>query len=92
VGTELDLGDRLEWIRVERDPALCDLHNGDIGILCGWPNFGKRSCVSVSLILIYFLFLFKLRSYLEIDLTLDLNPRVYVASSCSHHFSKLYIV
>jgi hypothetical protein len=92
VETELDLGDRLEWIRVERDPALCDLHNRDVGILCGWPNFGKRSCVFVSLILIYFLFLFKLRSYLEIDLTLDLNPRVYVASSCSHYFSKLYIV
>jgi hypothetical protein len=31
----------------------------DVGILCGWPNFGKKSCVFVSLILIYFLFLFK---------------------------------
>jgi hypothetical protein len=39
VKTELDLSDRLEWIRVERDPALCELHNGDIGILCGWPIF-----------------------------------------------------
>jgi hypothetical protein len=27
VKTELDLGDHSEWIRVERDPALCDLHN-----------------------------------------------------------------
>jgi hypothetical protein len=59
VETELNLGDLLEWIRVERDPALCELHNGDVGILCGWPNFGKKSCVFVPLILIYFLFLFK---------------------------------
>jgi hypothetical protein len=33
VETELDLGDRSEWIRVERDSALCELHNGDVGIL-----------------------------------------------------------
>jgi hypothetical protein len=59
VETKLDLGDRSEWIRVERDPALCELHNGDVGILCGWPNFWKKSCVFVSLILIYFLFLFR---------------------------------
>jgi hypothetical protein len=76
VKTELDLSDRLEWIRVERDPALCELHNGDIGILCGWPIFRKKSFVFVSLILIYFLFLFKLCSCLEFDLTLDLNHRV----------------
>jgi hypothetical protein len=76
VGTELDLGDHSEWIRVERDPALYELHNGDVGILCGWPNFKKKSYVFMSLILIYFLFLFKLCSYLEIDLTLDLNHRV----------------
>jgi hypothetical protein len=76
VETELDLGDRLEWIRVKRDSALCDLHNGDLGILCRWPNFGKKSCVFVSLILINFLFLFKICSYLELDLILDLNPRV----------------
>jgi hypothetical protein len=76
VETELDLGDRSKWIRVERDPSLCELHNGDVGILCGWPNFRKKSCVFVSLILIYFLFLFKFCSYLELDLTLDLNPRV----------------
>jgi hypothetical protein len=59
VETELDLVDRLEWIRVERDPTLCELHNGDVGIHCGWPNFGKKSCVFVPLILIYFLFLFQ---------------------------------
>ena len=47
--TELDFGDRSEWIRVERDPTLCDLHYGDIGILCGWPNFGKKIlCLRVS--------------------------------------------
>jgi hypothetical protein len=76
VEAKLDLDDHSEWIRVERDPAFCELHNGDIGILCGWPNFGKKSCVLVSLILIYFLFLFKICSYLELDLTLDLNTIV----------------
>jgi hypothetical protein len=76
VEIELDLGDRSEWIMVERDPALCELHNGDVSILYGWLNFRTKSCVSVSLMLIYFLFLFKLCSCLELDLTLDLNPRV----------------
>jgi hypothetical protein len=76
VETKLDLGDHSEWIRVERDPAICELHNGDVGILCGWPNFRKKSCVFVSLILIYILFLFKLCYCLEFDLTLDSNPRV----------------
>jgi hypothetical protein len=33
--TELDLGDYLERIRVERDPSLCELLNRDIGNLCG---------------------------------------------------------
>jgi hypothetical protein len=59
VETKLDLDDRLEWIRIKRDPTLCELHNGDVGIICGWPNFGKKSCVFVPLILIYFLFLIK---------------------------------
>jgi hypothetical protein len=76
VETELDLGDHSEWIRVERDLGLCELHNGGVVILCGWPNFRKKSCVFVSLILIYFLFLFKFCSCLELDLTLELNPRV----------------
>jgi hypothetical protein len=76
VETELDLGDCSEWIRVERDSTLCELHNGDVGILYAWPNFRKKSCVFVSLILIYFMFLFKICSCLEFDLTLDLNPRV----------------
>jgi hypothetical protein len=76
VETELDLGDRSEWIRVKRDMTLCELHNGDVGILCGWPNFRMKSCVLVSFILIFFLFLFKICSYLELDLTLALNTRV----------------
>jgi hypothetical protein len=59
--TELDLDYRSEWIRVERDPTLCEFHNEDVGILYGWPKFGKKSCVFVSLILIYFLFLFTVR-------------------------------
>jgi hypothetical protein len=49
-------GDHSEWIRVERDPTLCELYNGDVGILCGWPNFEKKSCVFVPLISIYFLY------------------------------------
>jgi hypothetical protein len=76
VETRLDLGDRSEWIRIERDPTLCELHNGDVCILCGWSNFGKKSYVFVSLILIYFRFLFKLCSCLEFDLTLYLNHRI----------------
>jgi hypothetical protein len=35
VKTELDLGDRSEWIRVERDLAHCELHNEDVGTLYG---------------------------------------------------------
>jgi hypothetical protein len=54
VEVELDLGNRSEWIRVEGDPALCELHNRDVDILCGWLNFRKKFCVFVSLILIYF--------------------------------------
>jgi hypothetical protein len=47
VETKLDLGDRSKRIRVERDLALCELLNGDVGILCGCPNFGNKSCVFV---------------------------------------------
>jgi hypothetical protein len=49
VETELDLGDHLERIRVERDMALCELLNGDIDILCVWLNFGNKSCIFVSI-------------------------------------------
>jgi hypothetical protein len=76
VETELDLDDCSDWIRVKRDMALCELHNEDVGILCGWLNFEKKSCVFGSLILIDFMFLFKFCSYLELDLTLELNHRV----------------
>jgi uncharacterized membrane protein len=76
VETRLDLDDHSEWIRVERDPALCELHNRDVGILCGWPKFQKKSCIFMPLILIYFLLLLKFYFCLEFDLTLDLNPRV----------------
>jgi hypothetical protein len=88
----LDLDDHSEWIRVEKDLTLCELHNRDVGILCGWLNFRKKSCVFVSLILMYLLLLLKFYSCLEFDLTLNLNRRVYVASTCSRYFSKLYIV
>jgi hypothetical protein len=77
---------------VEKNSALCELHNRDVVILCGCPNIRKKSCVFISLILIYFILLFKLCSWLDLDLTLDLNSRVYVASSCSCYFSKLNIV
>jgi hypothetical protein len=73
VKTELDLDDHSEWIRVKIDLTLCELHNGDVGIIYGWPNFGKKPYVFVSLILIYFIFFFKLCSYLKFNLTLDLN-------------------
>jgi hypothetical protein len=59
VETVLDFGDRSEWIRVEIDPALCELYNRDIDILYRWPNFRIKYCVFVPLISIYFLFLFK---------------------------------
>jgi hypothetical protein len=76
VEVELYLDDRSEWIMVERDLALCELNNRDVGILCGCLNFEKKIYVLVSLILIYFLFLFKICSCLELDLTVDLNTRV----------------
>jgi hypothetical protein len=47
VETELDLGDRSERIRVERDSTLCELLNKDVGIFCGSPNFGNKSCIFV---------------------------------------------
>jgi hypothetical protein len=46
VETELDLGDHLGRIRVDRDPALCELLNRDVGNLCDWPNFRNKSCIS----------------------------------------------
>jgi hypothetical protein len=92
VKIKLDIGDHSEWISVKRDPAHCELHNRDVDILCGWLNFRKKSCVFVSLVLIYFIFLFKIYSCLELDITIDLNTRVYVASNYSRYFSKLHII
>jgi hypothetical protein len=51
VETELDLGDRSERFRVERDPTLCELLNGDVGHLCGEPNFENKSCVTCACLL-----------------------------------------
>jgi hypothetical protein len=48
VETKLNLGDSSEWIRVERDLALCELHNGDIGILVGGQT-SERNLVSLCL-------------------------------------------
>jgi hypothetical protein len=48
VETELDLGDHLEWIRVKRDLTLCELHNGDVGILVGGRT-SERNLVSLCL-------------------------------------------
>jgi hypothetical protein len=48
VKTKLDFGDCSEWIRVERDSALCELHNGDIGIFVGGQILG-RNIVSLCL-------------------------------------------
>jgi hypothetical protein len=45
VETKLDISDHSERIRVERDLSLCELLNGDVGILCGWPNFMNKSYV-----------------------------------------------
>jgi hypothetical protein len=46
VESKLDLGDRSGRIRVERNSDLCELLTGDVGNLCGWPNFRNKSCVS----------------------------------------------
>jgi hypothetical protein len=51
VKTKLDLDDRSERFRVERDPALCELLNGYVGHLCGEPNFGNKSCVTCARLL-----------------------------------------
>jgi hypothetical protein len=92
VETKLDLGDHSEKIRVERDPALCKLLNGDVGILCGWLNFGNKSCVFVPTHFDLLIVLALVCSCLKFDLTPALIPRVYVASSCSIYFFKLYCV
>jgi hypothetical protein len=42
---KVGLGDLLREERVERDLALCELLNEDIGFFV-YPNFGIKSCVS----------------------------------------------
>jgi hypothetical protein len=59
VETKLDLSDHSERVRVERDMALCELLNGDVGNICGWLNFENKSCLLCLLISIYLLFLLK---------------------------------
>jgi hypothetical protein len=76
VETEVELGDRSERFRVERDPALCELLNGDIGILYGWPNFRNISCVFVPTHFDLPIVFAQVCSCLEFDLTLVLIPRV----------------
>jgi hypothetical protein len=76
VETELDLDDRSERIRVERDLALCELLNGDIGNLCGSLNFGNKSCVIVLIHFNLLIVLAQVCSYLEFDLTLCVIPSV----------------
>jgi hypothetical protein len=51
VKTELDLGDRSKRFRVERDMALCELLNGDIGHLCVELNFRNKFCVTCACLL-----------------------------------------
>jgi hypothetical protein len=76
VKTELDISDRLERIKVERDPALYELLNGDVDIFCGWPNFRNKSCVFVPTHSELLIVLARVCSCLEFGLTLGLVPRV----------------
>jgi hypothetical protein len=71
VETELDIGDCSERIMVESDSSLCELLNGDVGNLCGWPNFRNKSYVYCA-----FSFRFTFCSCLEFDLTLGVIPSV----------------
>jgi hypothetical protein len=52
---------QLGRIRVERDPTLFGLLNGDVGNLCGWSNIGKKYYVSLLFtfrcIFMFFMFL-----------------------------------
>jgi hypothetical protein len=74
--TKLDLGDHSERIRVERDPTLCELLNNDVGILCGWLNFGNKSYIFMLTHFDLLIVLAQVYSCLEFDLTLVLIPRV----------------
>jgi hypothetical protein len=76
VETEVELGDRSERFRVERDSALCELLNGDVGILYGWSNFRNKSCVFVPTHFDLPIVFAQVCSCLEFDLILVLIPRV----------------
>jgi hypothetical protein len=76
VEIELDLGDHLEKIRVKRDPTLCELLSGDVAILCGWPNFGNKSCVFVPIHFDLLIVLAQVHSCLQFDITLGVIPSV----------------
>jgi hypothetical protein len=76
VETELDLGDHSEWIRVERDPTLCELHNGDIGILFWVAELQEEILCHCSSHFDLLPVLIQVCSCLEFGLTLGLIPRV----------------
>jgi hypothetical protein len=76
VETELDFGDCSERFRFERDPTLCELLNGDVGILFWSSNFRNKSCVFVPTHFNLTIVFGQVCSYLEFDLTLDLISRV----------------
>jgi hypothetical protein len=41
----------LKMLRVERDPTLCELLNGNVGHLCGELNLRNKSCVTYACLL-----------------------------------------
>jgi hypothetical protein len=59
VETKFNLDDRSERFSVERNLTLCELLNGDVGILCGGWTLEINLVSLCLLILIYLLFLLK---------------------------------
>jgi hypothetical protein len=51
--SRFDLCDHLSEERVERDPALCELLNEDVGFFVS-PNLRRKSCVSCLFTFTYF--------------------------------------
>ncbi len=59
----------------EKDLVLHGHLNGDVGNLCGLPNFGNKSCVSCACLPQFtFLFLAQVGSCSKFDLTLGVIP------------------
>jgi hypothetical protein len=56
--------------------ALCELLNRDVSNLCGWPNFGNKSCVYCAYSFDLLIVLAQVCSCLEFDLTLGVIPSV----------------